>query len=201
MWIDADTIVECDVVELFRNTFNDEFDGHDALLKLPAVAAVPRVGYPIGLSGRGRRSYGDEEISFNAGVYLMELNRWRAQKLTDKIRQITLANRYENWYYTGSQPPLALAVGTHFEHLPRSWNVKMRNVNLVDGAIRDEVCVMHWAGPNKPWNPGHEERIHSQFWSTYGTPSSDRDVARTASVSVKTIKSSDNNEEEDDTPR
>lgn len=78
MWIDADTIVECDVVELFRNTFNDgggENDGHDALLKLPAVAAVPREGYPIGLSGRGRRAYGDEEISFNAGIYLMELNR------------------------------------------------------------------------------------------------------------------------------
>lgn len=76
MWIDADTIVQCDVVQLFKNTFNDEVETHSGdILNLPAVAAVPRTGYPIGLSGRGRRIYGDEEISFNAGVYLMQLDR------------------------------------------------------------------------------------------------------------------------------
>ena len=96
-------------------------------------------------------------------------NRWRAQQLTDKIREITLANRYENWYYTGSQPPLALAVKTHFEHLPKSWNIKMRYVNVDDsGALRDEVCLMHWSGPNKPWMKGHEDKIHSEFWAVYG---------------------------------
>ena len=81
MWIDADTIVQYDVVQLFKNTFNDEDEDEDEetksrdILSLPAVAAVPRTGYPIGLSGRGRRIYGDEEISFNAGVYLMQLDR------------------------------------------------------------------------------------------------------------------------------
>jgi hypothetical protein len=76
MWIDADTIVQCDVVQLFQNTFTGDGDTENAdVLSLPAVAAVPRTGYPIGLSGRGRRTYGDEEISFNAGVYLMELDR------------------------------------------------------------------------------------------------------------------------------
>ena len=77
MWIDADTIVQCDVVQLFKNAFNKESEETDSgdILTLPAVAAVPRTGYPVGLSGRGRRIYGDEEISFNAGMYLMELNR------------------------------------------------------------------------------------------------------------------------------
>ena len=76
MWVDADTIVQCDVVQLFKNTFNDEEGTHSGdILKLPAVAAVPRTGYPIGLSGRGRRIYGDEDISFNAGIYLMQLDR------------------------------------------------------------------------------------------------------------------------------
>lgn len=107
-------------------------------------------------------------------VFYLPFNRWRAQQLTDKIREITLANRYQNWYYTGSQPPLALAVKTHFEHLPKSWNVKMRYVNVDDtGALRDEVCLMHWSGPNKPWNKGHEDKIHSEFWAVYGTPESD----------------------------
>ena len=82
MWIDADTIVECDVVQLFNNTFadsNKKVSEEDALKTLPAIAAVPRDGFPIGLSGRGRNIYsklhGKEEHSFNAGIYLLELNR------------------------------------------------------------------------------------------------------------------------------
>ena len=136
----------------------------------------------------------------NISFYITTLLRWRAQKLTDKIRQITLANRYENWYYTGSQPPLALAVGTNFEHLPSSWNVKMKSVNIVDGAIRDEVCLMHWAGPNKPWNPGHEDRIHSEFWSTYGTPASDRAVAASAPATSKVTERESIDEKEKEKP-
>ena len=45
----------------------------------------------------------------------------------------------------------------------------MRYVNVDDtGALRDEVCRMHWSGPNKPWNKGHEDKIHSEFWAVYG---------------------------------
>jgi len=209
MWIDADTIVQCDVVQLFKNVFNKESEETDSgdILTLPAVAAVPRTGYPVGLSGRGRRIYGDEEISFNAGMYLMELNRWRAQKLTAKIREITLANRYQNWYYSGSQPPLALVVKNNFEHLPKSWNVKMSNAKVDEsGALRDEVCLMHWAGPNKPWIKGHESQIHSEFWAVYGTPATDEEMER-ASGDVNTNAgtnseiSGDDQEEEGETAK
>lgn len=132
-------------------------------------------------------------------------NRWRAQQLTDKIREITLANRYQNWYYTGSQPPLALAVKTHFEHLPKSWNVKMKYVNVDDtGALRDEVCLMHWAGPNKPWNKGHEDKIHSEFWAVYGTPESDEAMAVASgddgAKEDKVSKPLSNAEEENESP-
>jgi lipopolysaccharide biosynthesis glycosyltransferase len=50
----------------------------------------------------------------------------------------------------------------------------MSSVEIDDsGALRDEVCLMHWSGPNKPWNKGHEDKIHSEFWAVYGTPKAD----------------------------
>lgn len=140
--------------------------------------------------------------SFLHLFFIDSTNRWRAQQLTDKIREITLANRYQNWYYTGSQPPLALAVKTHFEHLPKSWNVKMKYVNVDDaGALRDEVCLMHWSGPNKPWNRGHEDKIHSEFWAVYGTPESDEAiVVATGDDGAKEDRFSKPSSEEDEPP-
>ena len=58
------------------------------------------------------------------------------------------------------------------------------------GALRDEVCLMHWAGPNKPWIKGHESQIHSEFWAVYGTPATDEEMER-ASGDVNTNKRAD----------
>jgi hypothetical protein len=47
--------------------------------------------------------------------------------------------------------------------LPQSWNVKMADLDRTDtGGIpkKDWMCLMHWSGPNKPWDHGHEDKIH-----------------------------------------
>ena len=82
----------------------------------------------------------------------------------------------------------------------------MRYVNVDDtGALRDEVCLMHWSGPNKPWNKGHEDKIHSEFWAVYGTPESDAAMTvPSVDDDVKEDKgskpSSDSEREEDESP-
>ena len=82
----------------------------------------------------------------------------------------------------------------------------MRYVNVDDtGALRDEVCLMHWSGPNKPWNKGHEDKIHSEFWAVYGTPESDAAMALPsvdddAEEDKGTKPSSDTEREEDESP-
>lgn len=83
----------------------------------------------------------------------------------------------------------------------------MRYVNVDDtGALRDEVCLMHWSGPNKPWNKGHEDKIHSEFWAVYGTPESDAAMTLpSVDDDVKEDKGSkplsDTGREEDESPR
>jgi len=178
MWIDADTIVECDVIQLMRDALTNPRQPKNT------IAAVPREGVINGLTRRGRNYSSDVTVSFNAGMYIVNLDRWREQHMTELIRRIAGVNRQYGLYLKGSQPPLALVVGENFEHLPQSWNVKMVDLDPRDDAggasvraKREEwLCLMHWSGPNKPWLHGHEDKIHPEYWLTWGNPVEPEDL-------------------------
>ena len=161
MWIDSDTIVKCDVVEMARNVLNGDDDNG------PPIAAIPVEGNPKGLyeKDKYRNPIPDWgiETSFNAGVYFVNLDRWRAQGLTEKIRQLALKNREYRYWRMGSQPPLALTIGENFEHLPIAWNVKMKTIDEREDMTLEDACVYHWSGPSKPWD-GFQ---HPEEWYPY----------------------------------
>ena len=160
MWIDSDTIVKCDVVELVRNVLNG--DGEEV------IAAVPVFSPPTGLYKNDK--HGDPfpdwgiETSFNAGVYAVHLDRWRQQKISDQIRDLALRNRKYRYYEMGSQPPLVLTVGENFEHLPLTWNVKMKTIDEREDMTLEDACVLHWSGPSKPWDGNGN---HLEEWLPY----------------------------------
>ena len=159
MWIDADTIVNCDVVSLVNNVLNDG---------TKTIAAVPREGQVTGLSKKGRHKYAYIETSFNAGIYVINLDNWRAQGISEKIRKIALRNRETLIYKHGSQPPMAIAIEENFEHLPPTWNVAMSGVEEVNAQLLEEMCLMHWKGPFKPWNKDNKKDYYVELWLQYG---------------------------------
>ena len=163
VWIDSDTIVKCDVVELVRNVLLDDGNNDDYVL-----AAVPVFTPPTGLyeEDRDGNPFPDWgiEISFNAGVYVVHLDRWREQNVSDKIRDLALRNRKYRYYQMGSQPPLVLTIGEKFEQLPLSWNVKMKTVDERDDMSVEDACVLHWSGPLKPWDGNGQ---HLEEWLPY----------------------------------
>lgn len=170
MWIDSDTIVKCDVVELVRNVLNDKKDNDNS----DVIAAVPVFSPPTGLykNDRNGNPFPDWgiETSFNAGVYVVHLSRWREQKISDQIRDLALRNRKYRYYEMGSQPPLVLTVGENFEHLPLSWNVKMKTVDEREGMSLEDACVLHWSGPSKPWDGNGQ---HLEEWLPYHIETAD----------------------------
>ena len=164
MWIDSDTIVKCDVVELVRNVLNDNNDSDNS----EVIAAVPVFSPPLGLykndkHGNPFPDWGIE-TSFNAGVYVVHLSRWREQKISDQIRDLALRNRKYRYYAMGSQPPLVLTVGENFEQLPLSWNVKMKTIDEREDMSLEDACVLHWSGPSKPWDGNGQ---HLEEWLPY----------------------------------
>ena len=158
-WVDADTIIECNVVSMVRN----------ALTTSPhAIAAVPIQRKPMGI----KRQYTNKlSISFNAGVFVVDLRRWRLKGFTKQIRKLTLKNRKENIYEYGSQPPLVLTIGDKFEHLSQSWNVKVNKMNR--GDHKGKACLLHWSGKRKPWDTFNDPNMHNELWQRYATSNVD----------------------------
>lgn len=162
MWIDADTIFQCDMVDMIRTALQNTTTTH-------TIAAVPVEGPPHGVMNRVKRKYLKKfKWSFNAGVYVVDLQKWREKKMTDKIRKLTLKNRKKRFYNYGSQPPLVLAIGDRFEHLAPTWNVKVNKLNL--GLLKEEkACLLHWSGKRKPWNTKNDPDVHYELWTPYAS--------------------------------
>lgn len=170
MYIDVDTIVLCDTYSLINGVLND---GNDDV----AIAAVPRTTVSEkektkhvirGLTPRGVEEAASLKKSFNAGIYVVDLEKWRAQGISERIRQIALHNRQERLYWLGSQPPFNIAIGERFEEIPQQWNRNPENYNNrrkleksgTEGKRRarnqrtkeyEDVCVLHYKGGRKPW--------------------------------------------------
>mmetsp|Transcript_2315 Transcript_2315/g.6746 ORF Transcript_2315/g.6746 Transcript_2315/m.6746 type:complete len:368 (+) Transcript_2315:137-1240(+) len=177
MYLDVDTAVFCDVNTLIDGVLNDtgddDDDGDDSegdIIDRPVIAAVPRA-HIYGLTRKGEGKYGKVSPSFNAGAYIVHLERWRDRNMGAYIRNTTLANNKEHWYFLGSQPPLNIAIGPHFEWLPRGWNVKAKRVKSgLKTKAGEDVCLVHWTGPNKPWQTNDDKAVEQlDVWKHYGS--------------------------------
>lgn len=159
MWVDVDTIVKCDVVSMVRSVLTD--------MKSPnIIAAVPSEGKPRGFYKEAIKKY-NISTGFNAGVYVVDLAKWRRFKMTDKIRKIAIKNRETPMYSLGSQGPLVLAMNDHFEHLGREWNAKVSNFDRKDRVANEaEACLLHWSGPNKPWL---KDGLRKDIWQPFSS--------------------------------
>ena len=156
MWIDVDTIVRCDVVPMVRDALSNDSSN--------VIAAVPGERAPRGFAKGIRKKY-NITVSFNAGVYVVNLEKWRSLKMTKKIRQIALMNQKVKMYNLGSQAPLALAVADNFERLPWIWNAKVSSFDRDDRKAKEEdACLLHWSGPEKPWE---ENGFRNDLWLPY----------------------------------
>lgn len=172
--IDIDTIVLCDAYALINDALND---GSTAIATVPRTD-IGRDKWVIrGLTNDGRakmqQELGNVTKSFNAGLYIADLDLWKKQALSDKMRQIALRNRKELIYELGSQPPMNLVITDQFEDLPMSWNRDpfefMSKSGVYDKHLsseqREGVCVLHYKGGRKPWAGGH--RLLAE-WERYG---------------------------------
>ena len=151
IWLDADTIVKCDIVRLFRSALTTG---------KYAIAAVPRDGKYAGILPNHATQI---KTSFNAGVAVISLAEWRRLGLTSQILNWAQQNRVKQIYHFGSQPPLALAVGEHFEHIDKKWNVgglgwkphqstEWKTVHGNGGSLPPDHCILHWNGDHKHWH-------------------------------------------------
>jgi len=146
-WIDADVIVQGDIVEYTKNIRLNKlvaaFPRDSSHLSDKVYSIMKKEGLTVSSSKKG----------FNAGIIYLNLALWRERNIDTTIRKICAANsKYSLWSKFGSQPPLQLVAGDDM--------VFMDTKNYADGlgwkkgrAISPKTMFLHWNGKHKPWLP------------------------------------------------
>lgn len=173
VYLDADTIVVKDICKLFDTSLL----GGDA----PVIAAVSREFKSVCfsliycddarvrdfLSSNGIRDPERDLNFFNAGVIVFHLGRWADRGLTKKAEFWIRANSELGIYSLGSNPPLILAVGSHFEDLDAKWNCDgfgFKRPTSVTHECQVDAGIRHWSGHLKPWR---RDGKYKMFWYPY----------------------------------
>ena len=188
LYLDADTIVHGDAVELY-----------DAALPHDELCAATLRKQTLGAKGvaslkgdrlqkRFRERYHAKlplhEHGFNAGVFVFNLRAWAELNLTSEVEHWIPANNAEQLYALGSQPPLTLSIlgARHAtgrcQPLPSEWHLDCLGC-LGAGRLKtaeqlSAAKLYHWNGPNKPWptpgrvgRRGSSKRPHAELFDPY----------------------------------
>ncbi|MDR3273781.1 MAG: glycosyltransferase family 8 protein [Puniceicoccales bacterium] len=152
IYLDADTIVEGDMVELFDVDLRDKFlaavDELD-LNKTSTYFQIQRIGTPL------------ENGYFNSGVLPLNLEKMRAENFEKQCLSLIFSEKRHRLTFP-DQDALNMVAGGNYLHLPPIWNLE---VGYADGAVlgkyRKSAKIFHFACLPKPWHIG------DSFFSRY----------------------------------
>ncbi|ELU07129.1 hypothetical protein CAPTEDRAFT_168505 [Capitella teleta] len=163
--VDDDCIVQGDITELANTAIKD---GH--------ICAVSEDSNPISSKYNFYQSvYPDfinfehpeiqkiglnaQQSSFNVGVYVMDVDRWREANITDQVFYWTELNSREDVYGSGkimggSQPPMMISLHDRVSLFEPIWHVRELGASAGTRYTRDFIetaKLLHWNGSFKPW--------------------------------------------------
>jgi lipopolysaccharide biosynthesis glycosyltransferase len=160
IYLDCDVLVESDLAELWETPLEER-----ALLAVQDCL-IPYVSSPGGPVRRGVSDVSSAPPYFNAGVLLLNLARWRAEGISERVFRYLRDHHRELtfWDQEGLNAVLAGDVGL----LDPKWNVptsllwlerwpessfKERLRGLREDLLR-RPAIWHFVGPSKPWSGG-----------------------------------------------
>ena len=147
VYLDGDLLVTDDLSPLFAL----------GLGNAPLAAARDMAIWSTDNKGSGVHDLVEPRPYFNAGVLVIDVTRWRAERFSDRVQAFANAAREPLLY--ADQDAMNAVVDDWYE-LDSRWNVQLtmfdhRNV-LTDSQRSDlfqRAAVLHFAGGAKPWQP------------------------------------------------
>ena len=153
--IDSDVVVEDDILKLWNESDDDNLVCATENFSGPTMAtSLPRIFAEIGL--RPDAPY------FNAGIMLLNLKRWRAERITERV--VDFLNTYGDRVGFMEQDGLNAVVAGDCRLLPPRWNVQVLTIASVGAGLPQdkqrklqerllaEPGILHFTGPRKPWH-------------------------------------------------
>lgn len=92
---------------------------------------------------------------FNTGVMVIDLDRWREGRYTEKVERWMAVQKQTRIYQLGSLPPFLLVLAGNIKAVDHSWNQHGLGGDNFEGKCRrlhpGPISLLHWSGKGKPW--------------------------------------------------
>jgi lipopolysaccharide biosynthesis glycosyltransferase len=169
IYLDVDLLVESDLADLWR----EEFGPAIVLAVRNYSRSIMRSHLPlpgIDEATRRKRKY------FNSGVMLVNLTRWREERIGEAAFYYIRRNRAVIEF--GDQDGLNAVLFGKWEELDISWNAQVDKLMDLDqlgrGEMYDEIRrrrdellfrprIRHYSGAKKPWHAGRFRPVRKAF--------------------------------------
>jgi lipopolysaccharide biosynthesis glycosyltransferase len=146
VYVDGDVIVRRDPAALAGA------DLHGRTLGAVRSRVAPFVASPGGVRSWFEFGLPGAAAYFNAGVLVMDLDRWRAEDVTARLTKFLV--RYGDTTWFSDQEALNAVLWDDWVPLDRRWNYVTHVVESFLPAPEDEPedpAIVHFAGRSKPW--------------------------------------------------
>lgn len=161
IYLDADLVVRGDIADLFRL----------GSLETHVLAAVPDGTFEswaeyLGPGSPHLAHIESNRPTFNAGVYVTNLDRWRERDIWGRLEHwIGIHRQALEAFYFGTQSIMNLAFYRDFQPLPPEWNVQPLGWHEdIPEAILRPGKILHWSGRRKPWLP---DGLYREYWNEW----------------------------------
>jgi lipopolysaccharide biosynthesis glycosyltransferase len=166
IWLDTDTVVLRDVAELWAQ------DQGDSTMLAVQDMVVPFVASRYGVSAYEELGLDAGAPHFNAGVMVIDLDRWRAERVSERAMEYLA--RYRQRVCFWDQEGLNAVLVGRWKPLDARWNViasvagrsfyRPRHLNSPTYRLTvHDPWIVHYAGTWKPWILGPGESRSRYF--------------------------------------
>ncbi len=167
IWLDSDLVVRADLTSLWRL----ELGGAPLLAAQDMIA--PIVSSPLGLQAYRALGFEGHEKYFNAGVMLLDLDRWRRDGIAEKV--MTYLRQYRGAVVLWDQDGLNAVLRGRWGELDLRWNQNAAvcgrsffDAGHLDPAayrnVRDDPWIIHFSGHLKPWHYPLESPAYASYF-------------------------------------
>ncbi len=153
IYLDSDMIISKDVLDLFNTDIRNYYAG--MILNASTIeflgSQLLRLELPL-------NSY-----YFNAGLMLLNLNKWRSDKIEQKLFEWAKNNREKIDFV--DQDVLNVVLSGSIKKLPEKYNIQLsyyENEKKLS-KLTENIHTIHYCGPTKPWN-NKEMFLSEYFW-------------------------------------
>ena len=167
IWLDSDLVVRADLTRLWEL----ELGGMPLLAAQDMLA--PIVSSALGLQGYQALGFEGHEKYFNAGVLLLDLDRWRQERIAEQV--MAYLHRHGGDVVLWDQDALNVVLRGRCGELDLRWNQNAAvcgrsffDAGHLDPAayrdVREDPWIIHFSGSLKPWRYRLRTPAHASYF-------------------------------------